>query len=318
MKKVIIAIIVILIILFIGIVFIVFHEFTNIGSFTKYSFLYDEVEFSRIKIGMKEKEVIDILGSPLQRLRLPTKQQFSIQEGKLYIYATGTIWADLTKDQVPVNIRRIFFNNQGKVEKIIKIDGDSYQDSKTYIGLIKQPIRIIDRSNNYIIKLNDYNDELNGLFKFGTDEKISSLSGIPNRIPISYYSYEKSLGLLYGRLQLSNEDNNLFFYDLNRNLLHIIGSGKISLADFMRNRGFNQYLFISTVDGVCLRDNDSLQGKIIRKLNKGEKLILVDIGREEDLRDSNGYEMKGSWLKCKAVYGEIGWCHDGYLQLSIL
>ncbi|MBN2572696.1 MAG: SH3 domain-containing protein [Ignavibacteriales bacterium] len=64
-----------------------------------------------------------------------------------------------------------------------------------------------------------------------------------------------------------------------------------------------------SINSLRFRESPSLYGKIIRNLNKCEKLELIEKGKEETI---NG--VKGSWVKVKTEKGEVGWCFDAYLE----
>jgi|GEM_PF-5158589 len=67
--------------------------------------------------------------------------------------------------------------------------------------------------------------------------------------------------------------------------------------------------FIAKVDNLRLREKPSLNGTIIRNLNKDEKIELIEKGKEETINN-----IRGNWLKVKTKKNEIGWCFDPYLK----
>jgi hypothetical protein len=67
--------------------------------------------------------------------------------------------------------------------------------------------------------------------------------------------------------------------------------------------------FINKVENLRLRNSPSSIAKIIRNLIKGEKLELIEKGKEETI---NG--VTGNWVKVKTQQGETGWCFDAYLE----
>jgi hypothetical protein len=78
---------------------------------------------------------------------------------------------------------------------------------------------------------------------------------------------------------------------------------------FYKLGGPEKKSFITKVSTLRLRETSGNDGKIIRLLSKGEKLELLEKGKEEII---NG--IKGNWVKVKTGKGEIGWCFDGYLE----
>jgi len=63
------------------------------------------------------------------------------------------------------------------------------------------------------------------------------------------------------------------------------------------------------IDNLRLRSNHSTKGKIIRNLNKKDKLLILKKGKEETLG-----KVKGRWVKVLTDKNEIGWCFDYYLE----
>ena len=63
------------------------------------------------------------------------------------------------------------------------------------------------------------------------------------------------------------------------------------------------------IPDLSFRDSPSRDGKFIRLLTKGEKLELLEKGKEEAIEGK-----KGNWVKVKTEKGEMGWCFDGYLE----
>jgi|GEM_PF-4731044 len=71
----------------------------------------------------------------------------------------------------------------------------------------------------------------------------------------------------------------------------------------------NKY-YITKVKNLRLRENFSLDSKVIRNLNLNEKLQFIDQTHEK--QNINGIE--GYWIKVKTEKNEIGWCFSGYLD----
>ena len=67
--------------------------------------------------------------------------------------------------------------------------------------------------------------------------------------------------------------------------------------------------YIAQVDTLRIRESPDQSGKIIRMLSKGEKLELLEKGKEETIGG-----VQGNWVKVKTDKGEIGWCFDAYLE----
>ncbi len=63
-----------------------------------------------------------------------------------------------------------------------------------------------------------------------------------------------------------------------------------------------------TIDNLRFRESATMDGKVIRILNKSEKLKLLENGAEATIND-----IKGAWKKFETEKGETGWCFDGYL-----
>jgi hypothetical protein len=66
--------------------------------------------------------------------------------------------------------------------------------------------------------------------------------------------------------------------------------------------------YMPNVDSLRLRESATVDGKVIRTLQKGEKLKLIEKGSADTV---NG--VKGAWGKYETAKGETGWCFDAYL-----
>lgn len=71
----------------------------------------------------------------------------------------------------------------------------------------------------------------------------------------------------------------------------------------------NKKYYAPKVAALRLRESPTLDGKFIRSLLKGEKLELIEKGKEEMISG-----VKGNWVKVRTEKGEIGWCFSGYLE----
>jgi hypothetical protein len=90
-----------------------------------------------------------------------------------------------------------------------------------------------------------------------------------------------------------------YTYDWNKTFTDIIQSIKILDSVYLQ----------PTTTTLRLRETPVQDGKIIRKLNKDEKLEFIERGLEEKI---NG--VKGNWVKVKTEKCETGWCFDAYLE----
>ena len=82
-------------------------------------------------------------------------------------------------------------------------------------------------------------------------------------------------------------------------------------------------LYVWAVNGLKLRKGPSLDFPIIKKLNYGEKVKVID-GLNDTYRMSikvidregskNDFEIKGNWIKIKLVDDTEGYIYDGYLS----
>jgi hypothetical protein len=70
----------------------------------------------------------------------------------------------------------------------------------------------------------------------------------------------------------------------------------------------NKY-FITSIPNLRLRDSIGNDGKILRLLNQGEKIEVLEKGKEETISG-----VKGNWVKVKTEKGEVGWCFSAYLE----
>ena len=66
--------------------------------------------------------------------------------------------------------------------------------------------------------------------------------------------------------------------------------------------------YMPNVRSLRIRDSSSIDGKVIRTLEQGEKLKLLEKGNSEVI---NG--VSGTWGKYETTKGEVGWCFDAYL-----
>ena len=73
--------------------------------------------------------------------------------------------------------------------------------------------------------------------------------------------------------------------------------------------------YLVLVASLRFRSSPSSDGKIIRKLNKGEKLEFLERGTQENINN-----VPGNWVKVRTEQGEEGWCReegwcfDAYLE----
>lgn len=63
------------------------------------------------------------------------------------------------------------------------------------------------------------------------------------------------------------------------------------------------------IEKLRLRIDPSLNSKIVRNLNKEDKLIIIKTGKEEIIEGN-----KGNWVKVITGQNEIGWCFNNYLE----
>ncbi|MBN1533857.1 MAG: SH3 domain-containing protein [Spirochaetes bacterium] len=69
----------------------------------------------------------------------------------------------------------------------------------------------------------------------------------------------------------------------------------------------DQFLMPSA-SNLRLRSEPSTKGAIVRNLQAGEKLALIEKGRGETIGGAGG-----CWVKVRTAAGETGWCFDRYL-----
>ncbi len=62
------------------------------------------------------------------------------------------------------------------------------------------------------------------------------------------------------------------------------------------------------INDLRFRESFEISSKIIRLLEKEEKLIIIEKGKEEIIDN-----IKGNWVKVETEKKEIGWCFGGYL-----
>jgi ankyrin repeat protein len=65
--------------------------------------------------------------------------------------------------------------------------------------------------------------------------------------------------------------------------------------------------YMSFIENLRLRQGPTLKSGVIRLLEKYEKIILIEKGKQEVIDN-----ILGSWLKVKTLKGETGYCFDGY------
>lgn len=63
------------------------------------------------------------------------------------------------------------------------------------------------------------------------------------------------------------------------------------------------------IPNLRMRDNPSSEGKIIRKFNQDEKILVIQKGNVDEVAGIKGY-----WVKVLTSEDEIGWCFDAYLE----
>jgi hypothetical protein len=67
--------------------------------------------------------------------------------------------------------------------------------------------------------------------------------------------------------------------------------------------------YIPLITTLRFHETPGNNGKFIRMLNKNEKLLLLEKGKEDVISG-----VKGQWYKVKTEKEEIGWCFSGYLE----
>jgi hypothetical protein len=67
--------------------------------------------------------------------------------------------------------------------------------------------------------------------------------------------------------------------------------------------------YMPSVDTLRFRETPAVDGKIIRSLQNGERLKLIEKGKADTVNGTKGY-----WCKFETSKGETGWCFDGYLE----
>jgi hypothetical protein len=73
---------------------------------------------------------------------------------------------------------------------------------------------------------------------------------------------------------------------------------------------FSEPYISPIVNNLRLRKTPSLKGEIIELLKKGEKLTIIEIGKEEIIN-----KVYGRWVKIIKENNIYGWCFDAYLKL---
>jgi hypothetical protein len=79
---------------------------------------------------------------------------------------------------------------------------------------------------------------------------------------------------------------------------------------YCRNDGPKLVFFKSAIKGLRIREDQSLNGEIIRILSQDEKLLIIKKGKEENLKGN----IRGRWVKVLTEKNEIAWCFDAYLE----
>jgi hypothetical protein len=64
-----------------------------------------------------------------------------------------------------------------------------------------------------------------------------------------------------------------------------------------------------SASNLRLRAEPSTQAKIVRNLQQGEKLVLLETGKGDTVGGADG-----NWVKVRTDGGETGWCFDRYLM----
>jgi hypothetical protein len=65
------------------------------------------------------------------------------------------------------------------------------------------------------------------------------------------------------------------------------------------------------ISNLRLRSEPSANGKILRMLDKDEKILILKKGKQETIEG-----VKGNWVKVLTNKNDIGWCFDSYLERS--
>lgn len=65
------------------------------------------------------------------------------------------------------------------------------------------------------------------------------------------------------------------------------------------------------VQNLRLRESQNTNSKIVSKLNKNEKLLLIDLGDYETIDN-----IQGQWIKVQTDDKLLGWCFDGYCDYN--
>jgi len=234
---------------------------------------------------MQKENIINKLGK--------FKQHILIEAGKLYYYSDESVTK--YKDPQEMQIRRVFFNSNGIVKKIISMDSDTWNNYNLWVGLWKPLFIHYDSLKNYIIKHVADDKQYNGLFDYNTGRKIAPLTDFPFTGTLHYFRYEIiPRPFLFGRL--SDQDKHyLFYYDLKMDSFSVINATK-------------EFYFIVNADNLRLKRDADKNSAVTGSLSKGDKVQFITLGKKTELGS-----ITGSWIKIKTATNKIGWCFDGYL-----
>jgi|GEM_PF-6845289 len=109
------------------------------------------------------------------------------------------------------------------------------------------------------------------------------------------------------------QDCLFYIKDENYNFKNLSDSEQkqLLLINYLRNEESESKLFKTIVYNLRLREGPITKSKIIRNLNYGEELELLETGNEEIID-----EIIGKWIKIKTKNNEIGWCFNAYVECS--
>ena len=146
--------------------------------------------------------------------------------------------------------------------------------------------------SNYFVQTNNIKSEIINILNYNSEE-----------FSIKDWEFEvfQNNSIIYEDIQIINSNNYQYFK---------INNDDIVEDEFLLNnkKYINNY-FTSKVNNLRIRALPNLNGEIISKLNKNEKVINIEFGNYDIIDDKFGY-----WTKCKFDESIVGWIFGAYLE----
>ncbi|MCG8572138.1 MAG: SH3 domain-containing protein [Spirochaetes bacterium] len=207
---------------------------------------------------------------------------------------------------------------------------DNYDGRIEEIDLSKNKLKKIyyTKTDNVLAEVYlTYNDDKKIIIKKIIESPMTDIN-------CKYIFYYKDNGYLFRSIKSTNGAHTVFLYDeYNRNYAKIRHVAECPGCDhlilqtsFFDQKGqitkreeykytpdYNNITVIKyvtpAISNLRFRKSPSLTGEYLRLLCNGEKLELIDYGKEEIIGTA-----KGIWIKVRTEHHETGWCFDAYIE----